>query len=162
MIVSMLRVIVGFVVACLVAGLAIVLFVYTPLELVREHGGDRASEAGLLALAAATHTAVFAAPFALIAAAFAEWQRIGSWLYYALVGVAIATVGFAAQSWTESPGLGEGSILNSYAVTAFIVTGFVAGVGYWLVAGRAASAHGGRPRGTVEIIPPPRQDPAPG
>jgi len=87
MIVSMLRVIVGFVVACLVAGLAIVLFVYTPLELVTEHGGDRASEAGLLALAAATHTAVFAAPFALIAAAFAEWQRIGSWLYYALVGV---------------------------------------------------------------------------
>ena len=160
MIIGMLRVVVGFVVACVAAGLAMVLFVYTPLELATQHAGDRVSEAGLLALAAATHSAVFAAPFALIAAVFAEWQRIGSWLYYTLVGVGIAAVGFAAQSWTESGGQGEGSILNSYAVTAFIVTGFVAGVVYWLVAGRSASGAGGGQTPSVEIIPPPRPEPS--
>ncbi len=134
MVKGMLRVIFGFAVACLAAGLAMVLFVYTPLELATEHATDRMLEAGLLALAAATHSAVFAAPFALIGAAFGEWQRIASWLYYALVGVAIACVGFLAQFWTEADG--EASIVNSYAMTAFIVTGFVAGVVYWLLAGR--------------------------
>ena len=115
------------------------------------------SEAGLLALAAATHSAVFAAPFALIGAAFGEWQRIGSWLYYALVGVAIACVGFLAQFWTEADG--EASIVNSYAMTAFIVTGFVAGVVYWLLAGRRASGADGGADPAVEIIPPPTAEP---
>ena len=95
------------------------------------------SEAGLLALVAATHSAVFAAPFALIGAGFGEWQRIGGWLYYALVAIAIAGVGFLAQFWTEAGG--EPTIVNSYAVTAFIVTGFVAGIVYWLFAGRFAA-----------------------
>ena len=152
MIKGMLRVIFGFVFACLAAGLTMVLFVYTPLELATEHASDRVSEAGLLALAAATHSAVFAAPFALIGAGFGEWQRIGSWLYYALVGIAIACVGFLAQFWTEADG--EASIVNSYAVTAFIVTGFVAGVVYWLLAGRHASGHdGGGPRPSEIIAP---------
>ena len=153
MIIGMLRVIVGFALACLAAGLAMVLFVYTPLELATEHAGDRALEAGLLALAAATHSAVFAAPFALIGAGFGEWQRIGSWLYYALVGIAIAGVGFLAQFWTESTG--EASIVNSYAVTAFIVTGFVAGIVYWLFSGRYAAGHNGRVSPS-EVIPPPK------
>ncbi len=157
MVKGMLRVIFGFAVACLAAGLAMVLFVYTPLELATEHATDRMLEAGLLALAAATHSAVFAAPFALIGAAFGEWQRIGSWLYYALVGVAIACVGFLAQFWTEADG--EASIVNSYAMTAFIVTGFVAGVVYWLLAGRHASGNDGRRTSAVEIIPPPRPEP---
>ena len=153
MIIGMLRVIVGFAFACLAAGLAMVLFVYTPLELATEHAGDRALEAGLLALAAATHSAVIAAPFALVGAAFGEWQRIGSWLYYALVGIAIAAIGFLAQFWTEAEG--EASIVNSYAVTAFIVTGFVAGVVYWLFAGRSASGHDGQRAPSQEVMAPP-------
>jgi hypothetical protein len=152
----MLRVILGFVLACLGAGLTMVLFVYTPLELATERAGERISEASLLALAAATHSAVFAAPFALFGAAFGEWQRIVSWIYYALVGVAIASVGFLAQFWTEATG--EASIVNSYAMTAFIVTGFVAGVVYWLFAGRSASGADGERAGAVEIIPPPRHE----
>jgi drug/metabolite transporter (DMT)-like permease len=151
-----LRVIVGFVLACLAAGLSMVLFVYTPLELATEHAGERVSEAGLLALAAATHTAVFAAPFAVIGAGFGAWHRIGSWLYYALVGIAIAGVGFLTQFWAETDG--EASIVNSYAVTAFIVTGFVAGVVYWLFAGRSASGHDGQRASPVEVIPPARQE----
>ncbi len=154
MIRGMLRVIVGFALACLAAGLAMVLFVYTPLELATELASERVTEASLLALAAATHSAVFAAPFALIGAGFGEWQRIGSWLYYALVGIAIACVGFLAQFWTEADG--EASIVNSYAMTAFIVTGFVAGIVYWLFAGRNAAGHNGGPAASMEIIPPSR------
>ena len=89
-----------------------------------------------MALAAGTHSAVFSAPFALIGAVFGEWQRIGSWMYYVLVAIAIAGIGFVAQSWTET--LGEATIINSYAVTAFLLTGFVAGFVYWLFSGRFA------------------------
>ena len=46
------RVIFGFVLACLAAGLTMVLFVFTPLEVVSLKG-DRMVEVGLLALAAA-------------------------------------------------------------------------------------------------------------
>jgi hypothetical protein len=153
MIGSMLRVIIGFVFACLAAGLTMVLFVYTPLELATELAGERVSEASLLALAAGTHSAVFAAPFALIGAGFGEWQRIGSWLYYVLVGVAIACVGFLAQFWTETAD--EASIVNNYAVAAFIATGFVAGIVYWLFSGRYAGGRNGQRASGSEIIPPP-------
>ena len=94
MIGSVLRVLFGFIVACLAAGLTMVLFVYTPAEIVAERAGDRAVEALLLSLAAATQSAIFAAPFALIGAAFGEWQRIGSWLYYVTVAFVIACIGF--------------------------------------------------------------------
>lgn len=154
MVLGMLRVLLGFALACLAAGLTLVLFVYTPLELAREHAGGRVSEAGLLALAVATHTAMFAAPFALIGAGFAEWRRIGGWLYYVLIGIAIAAVGFAAQSWTESGGEAQGSIRNGYAVAAFLITGGVAGLVYWLCAGRLASARAGR-RGPAPNPPAP-------
>jgi hypothetical protein len=137
----------GFALACLAAGLTVVLFVYTPLELV-DLQSERLSEVGLLSLAAATHSAVFAAPFALIGAGFGEWQRIGSWMYYVLIAIAIAAVGFLAQFWTETQG--EASIVNNYAVTAFLLTGFVAGFVYWLFAGRFARDP------EPEIIPPPR------
>jgi drug/metabolite transporter (DMT)-like permease len=154
MISGMLRVIIGFVFACLAAGFTMVLFVYTPLELATELASERVSEAVLLSLAAGTHSAVFAAPFALIGAGFGEWQRIGSWLYYVLVGIAIACVGFLAQFWTEATG--DASIVNSYAVTAFIVTGFVAGIVYWLFSGRYAAGPDGQRATTSEIIAPPK------
>jgi hypothetical protein len=137
MIWRIVRVILGFIVACLAAGLTIVLFVYTPAELVADMATDRVSEAGFLSLAAATHSAVFAAPFALVGAAVGEWRGISSWTYYIPVGMLIAGIGFLVQYLSE--GGGGGSILNSYALTAFLVTGFVAGLVYWLVSGRHAS-----------------------
>ena len=158
MIGGILRVLFGFVLACLAAGLTIVLFVYTPVELAMD-AGDRVSEAGLLTLAAATHTALFAAPFALIGAAIGEWQNIRSLVYYAFVGALIAVVGFFVQYSSESGG--AGSILNSYALSAFVVTGLIAGVVYWIVSGRFA----GVPDGTVpmsDINPPSRPAPPPG
>jgi hypothetical protein len=139
MFLRVVRVLFGFVVACLAAGLTMVLFVYTPTELVSlpsDAASDRIAEAALFALSAATHSAIFAAPLALIGAAIGEWWRIGSWAYYVLIGILIAAVGFAAQYSTE--GIGEASIANSYALTAFLVTGFVSGVVYWLLSGRYA------------------------
>jgi len=137
MILRVLRVLIGLAVACLAAGFTIVLFIYSPLELVEAEG--KAAEAGLLALAAATHMAIFAAPLALIAAAIGEWFRLGSWLYYALAGIAVAAIGFLAQYATEAPG--EASIANLYALKAFLATGLVAGTVYWLLSGRRARAH---------------------
>jgi drug/metabolite transporter (DMT)-like permease len=154
MIGGIVRVIIGFVFACVAAGLTMVLFVYTPLELATELAGERVTEAALLSLAAGTHSAVFAAPFALIGAGFGEWQKIRSWLYYALVGIAIAGVGFLAQFRTEAEG--DASIVNSYAVTAFVVTGFVAGIVYWLFSGRYAAGGDGERAPASEVIPPTR------
>jgi hypothetical protein len=138
MLTRILRILIGFVVACLAAGLTLVLFVYTPGELLNgsPESAERMSQAGVLSLAVATHSAIFAAPFALIGAVFGEWRRIGGWSYYALVGVCIAVIGFLAQHASESAG--QASILNNYALTAFLTAGLVAGVVYWLLSGRYA------------------------
>ena len=135
----MIRVVFGFVVACLAAGLTIVLFVTTPVELASTPSNafsDALSSNGLLALAAATHSAVFAAPFALIGAAIGEWRQLAHWTYYALVGMVIAGLGFLAQYYSE--GGAQTSIVNNYALVAFLTMGFVGGVIYWLVSGQFA------------------------
>ncbi|HWB45619.1 MAG TPA: hypothetical protein VG900_09285 [Hyphomicrobiaceae bacterium] len=131
----------GLALACLAAGLTLVLFVYTPAELVtlpRDVAADRLSEVGMLTLAAATHCAVFAGPLGLLAALIGEIRKIGSWTYYTIAGIAIAVLGFLAQHWSENAN--EPTILNNYALIAFLTTGFVAGFVYWLVSGRSARA----------------------
>jgi hypothetical protein len=151
----MIRVLFGFVIACLAAGLTIVLFVTTPVELANTPSNafsDALMGNGLLALAAATHSAVFAAPFALIGAAIGEWRRLSHWTYYVLVGIAIAALGFFAQYYSE--GGTQTSIVNNYALVAFLTMGFVGGMVYWLVAGQFARTDAA-PR-TPEIIKPPR------
>jgi len=152
---SMIRVLFGFAVACLAAGLTIVLFVTTPVELANTPSNavsDTLMSNGLLALAAATHSAVFAAPFALIGAAIGEWRRLSHWTYYVLVGIAIAALGFFAQYYSESAA--QASIVNNYALVAFLTMGFVGGMVYWLVAGQFA--HADQDPRTPEIIKPPR------
>ena len=131
-----IRVLFGFIVASLAAGLALVLFVNTPNDLAAEMSGDRLSETGVLALAVGTQAAVFAAPFAFIGAALSEWKGYASWLYSALVGVIIAVIGFAVQYAGEAGG--SHTIFNSYALAAFMVAGLVGGLVYWVLAGAAA------------------------
>jgi hypothetical protein len=141
---QILRVLFGFVLACLAAGLTLVLFVYTPLELAgltANVAASRLSEVGILALAAATHAGIFSAPFALAGAVFGEARALRGPAYYALLGVAIAAAGFFLQYHSEAAG--DLSILNTYALSAFALTGLVGGLVYWLGAGRNA---GGRPR----------------
>ena len=138
----MIRVVFGFVVGCLAAGLTIVLFVTTPVELANTPSNafsDALSSNALLALAAATHSAVFAAPFALIGATIGEWRQLAHWTYYAVVGVIIAGLGFLAQYHSE--GGAQASILNNYALVAFLTMGFVGGVIYWLMAGQFARTY---------------------
>lgn len=135
---ALVRVVIGFVAACLVAGFVQVLFAVTPAELVVA-GDERLGEAATWGLLSATQIGVFAAPFALIAAAISEWQAIRSFAYHAIVAMAIAVAGFGLIHATESAT--EASIVNSYAMAAYLTSGFLAGLVYWLFAGRSAGGN---------------------
>lgn len=144
MIVRGVRVLLGFLVACLAAAFVLVLFVYTPSELLTlpaDMRGDRMSEAGLFTLAIAPHIALFSALFALVAVVFAERRGVSAWSYYMLVGVGIATAGFLIQHFSEAPS--QATILQNYALAAFLVSGAAGGTVYWYFSGRYA---GPRPR----------------
>lgn len=143
MIGGLFRLLFGFTVACLVAGVATVAFVITPADIATlpaELRPDRLSSAGTLSLLAATHSAIFSFPFALVALILAEWRCIRSWVYYAIVGILIALAGFGAEYLNEVGG--QPSIVNAYAIRAFLAVGFLGGIAYWLAAGRRAG--GGR------------------
>ena len=141
---ALVRIIIGFVVACLVAGVATVAFVITPADLASlpaDLRPDRLINAGELALLAATHSAIFALPFALIAISIAEWQAIRSWLYYTIAGILIALGGFYAEYLAEVAG--QPTIVNDYAVRTFLTVGFFGGLAYWLVSGCRAGGSSG-------------------
>jgi hypothetical protein len=132
---ALFRVLFGFILACLAAGLTKMLFAFGP-DQVMDGDPDKISRFIDGVLFTATHSGVFAAPFAFIAAAISEWQTIRNWAYHALGGLSIAVLGFVAQMSTEVGG--TPTIVNNYALTAFLTTGFVAGLTYWLFAGRSA------------------------
>lgn len=135
MIGALVRVILGFVLASLMAGLVFVLFALPPTELASDKGPGLAAFADW-SLKSGTQAAIFGAPFALIAAAIGEWQRLRSPAYYILAGVLIAMTGFLAQHSSETTG--QHTVLNEYAIKAFLTSGFFAGLLYWLIAGRVA------------------------
>lgn len=134
MFLSILRVMFGFLVASIVAGATQVGFALGPSGLVA--GGESGNRAVEWVLLAATHSAVFAAPFALIAASISEWQSLRSGFFHAGAGIAVAMAGFAAQYQGEVPG--QPSIVNTYAAVTYVATGLLAGLAYWLSAGRWA------------------------
>jgi len=154
-----IRVLFGFVLACLAAAATLVLFVYTPAELASlpsGMGADRIAEAGLFALAITPHIATVAALPALIGAIFGESKGISSWGYYALVGIGIAVLGFLMQHFSETPG--QTTILHNYALTAFLTAGFAGGWAYWLFSGRhAAQLAATPPRGADPASSAPHQ-----
>lgn len=157
MIAALGRVLGGFILACLAAGLVQVLFVITPAELATIPGSafaDKASEALMLALHVATHAAIFASVFALVAMGIGEWMNVRTPLYYAAVGVAIALLGFFAQFSSEVAG--QPTIFNAYAVLAYGMAGLLAGMVYWAAAGR--HAHDGDTREAEVYTPPPKPD----
>lgn len=132
---AIFRVLFGFVLACLAAALTKVLFAVGPQEVT---GGDpdKIATVAEWVVLTATHSAVFAAPFAFLAAAISEWQAIRGFFFHTLVGLGIALAGFAAQYFGEAPG--AASIFNTYAMEAYGATGLVGGFIYWLFAGRRA------------------------
>lgn len=141
------RVLLGYLVACFAAALTTVLFAWTPADLANMQG-DLANDKLALAMPVATQMAIFAAPFALLAIAFGEWQRWRDWAYYAAAGIAIALFGYLAQYQSEFPSQ-TWSIANSnYPLIAFLTTGFVGGLVYWIFSGRLAAMRAGVPQTT--------------
>lgn len=139
---KLLRILFGFALACLAGGLAMVLFVFTPSEIAGlppDVAGDRLGKSFELAAVVAVQAALFSAPFALVAVAMGEALRNRDWTYYVIAGLIIAGIGFFAQHSTEQTG--QPTIVNNYALTAFLTSGFVAGMMYWILSGRFA---GGR------------------
>lgn len=136
---TLARVVFGFVLASIAAGLVTMLFVNTPTEVLAQpvtRLSRTAGETFELALLTATHAAIFALIFTLIAAGLGEIFSIRKLPFYLLCGVVIALLGFAAQYVSEVPG--EPTVLNNYALKAFLTTGFFAGFVYWLAAGQFA------------------------
>lgn len=134
-----MRIVFGFVWACIVAGVVTVLFVDTPLDIAELAGIpmlEKIKELAVLALRVATHSAIFSIPFALLVALVAEWAHIRNWLYYAAAGMVIAALGFLLQYSSEVGG--QPTIVNSYATLAYLTTGFLGGFAYWLFSGRRA------------------------
>lgn len=133
MIGRVIRVLFGFLVASFVAGLVLVLFVNTPAEM-PDWPSERYAETGLWALAVGTQVAIFASTFALIGAVYAEWRGISSVTYSIILGLLISMIAFASHYAGE----GSGGDVSTYALSAFIVTGIVAGYVYWYLSGRYA------------------------
>ena len=151
--ITLLRVLFGFIIACLVAGVVTVAFVVPPADIASLPAGaqsEHLANAGVLALLAATHSAIFAFPFAMLANGIGEMWHVRSWLYYAVVGLLIGAGGFVAYYANEV--VGQPSIFNSYALTAFLTIGTLGGLAYWLVAGRRAG-------GKRADVPPPAAAP---
>jgi hypothetical protein len=135
-------ILIGYLLACVAFSVVIVGFVFTPAEMAAlpsDVAANRLSMAGQHVLLSATQVAFIASPLALIAALIAEWRGIREWLYFVAVALLVAVVGFLAQYVSELQG--QPTIVNNYALAAFLCGGFVAGIVYWLIAGRTS---GGR------------------
>lgn len=135
MLVTLVRVLIGFVVACLAAGATQFLFAYPPSEILAATPTEQ-SEILSRWLLASTQIGVFSAPFALVVAALAEWQGLKTWVYHGLAGVAIAVIGFVALFMGEESG--GPTIVTNYAMAAFLASGLIGGLAFWLIAGRNA------------------------
>jgi hypothetical protein len=86
--------------------------------------------------------------FTLIVATIGEIFSIRSPAFYLIGGVIIALLGFAAQYASESPG--QPTILNNYALKAFLTTGFFGGFVYWVAAGQFAGRSAERGKRTTQ------------
>lgn len=142
MVAGVIRILIGFALASLAAAVTQVLFVITPADLYGLEGEarwQRIGFAGLVAVSAATQSAVFSAPFAAIAVVVGIVQGIRGWAYYVFAGLVISLTGFATLYAGEASG--QPTIANGYAVAAFAFAGIIAGYVYWIVAGHRA---GGR------------------
>lgn len=129
---AVVRVLFGYVAACIAAGGVQVLFAMTPAELFNG-GPDAWREGGLLLVGTTIITGLFAAPFVLILAVISEWRGVRSFAFHGLAGILVAMLGHAFLYSGQNAQ--EPSIVNSYAAAAYLSTGLAGGLAYWLVAG---------------------------
>ena len=162
LITTLARVAFGFALASIAAGLVTVMFVDTPVDVLAQPASrlpQTASQTLDLALLTATHYGIFSAAFVLIAAGLGEWLSMRSLPFYLIAGVGIGLLGFIAQFSSEVAG--QPTILNNYALKAFLTAGFFGGFVYWLASGQFA---GRAPEVTddttsTEVAPPPIPQP---
>lgn len=134
------RVLIGFAAACLAAAYTKLLFATTPAELAAMNpdlAADRLTDIADKGWKFAILFGLFSLPFAIVALAIGEWRSLRSWTYYALVALGIALVGFVAQWQSQAPNAAY-DVARNYAFTAYLMTGFMAGLTYWLFSGRLA------------------------
>src|SRR5262249_36842936 len=109
----------------------------TPMTISGAFSGDAVVDLWLFALAVTQYCAVFAAPFALLGVMFAERHGIRSWTSNVMAGIVIAGLGVLTRYASEAA---DGpSIVNTYALSAFLAAGIVLGTAYWVLAGRLAT-----------------------
>lgn len=148
-----LKAVLGFLAACLAAGATQVAFATAAPGAFAGDWGERIGPILTLVLIASVITAVFAALFAAVAISIGRLQGFHGWAYYALCGLAIGMGGFLAQRAGESPG--DATIVNAYALKAYLVSGLLGGAVYWLIAERGGATgadpapSGGAPGKTV-------------
>jgi hypothetical protein len=146
-----LRMLVGYLLACFGAAMALGLFAFAPNSI--EAFFDRLPEVLENAWSVSPYltgaVALLGAVPAVLAFQYAESNGIRSWVYYELVGAAIAIAAYWLAHGTESvPLRSEGNI---YSTIAFGVAGAILGLLYWLFSGRYAgvdhgmTANNGRP-----------------
>lgn len=151
----LLRILFGFLLGCLGAGITMVLFVLTPAELAGlppDVAGDRIAKGLELATFVAIQIAIFSAPLALVGICLGEFLRNREWTFYVIAALVVTGVGFLVHRTAES--IGQPTIANNYAFVAFLTAGFVAGITYWLISGRMAGP--GDPP-LKQLPPPPAQ-----
>lgn len=139
MIAALLRGLIGFIVACLVAGLVQAGFATAPevLDPSRPELRELAEVALGRTLVAAQLLALFAAPFVMVAAPILEWSKLRSVRAYMGLGLGIAVVGLVELYISEAAD--QPTIANWYAVTTLACSGLAGGFVYGLLAGKAAA-----------------------
>jgi MFS family permease len=146
---ALVRIIVGFVLASIAAGFVMVMFVNTPTELLTQPARqlpETAEHVLNLTLLSAIQSALFAAVFVLIVAVVGELFSIRRPIFYLLFVAVIAFLGFVAQYMSET--LGDPTVLNGYALAAFLTSGLLGGFVYWLAAGQFAGRAPGASSGS--------------
>ncbi len=139
-----LKAVLGFLAASVAAGAAQVAFAIGQPGLSSLFGSDFSERIGPilgLVLIASVLTAVFAALFAAVAIALGRVQGFHGWVYYTLCGLVIGAGGFLAQRAGEPPG--AATIVNPYALKAYLASGFLGGLVYWLIAERGGARTAG-------------------
>lgn len=132
------RMLIGYLLACVGAAFVLGLFGFAPasIEAFFEQLPDIADKAWSALFYLAAALALFGAVPAIIAFQYAESNAIRTWVYYELIGAAVAMALYWLAHGTETvPVKGDG---NVYSTITFGVVGAVLGLLYWLFSGRYA------------------------
>lgn len=132
------RMLIGYLLACVGAAFVLGLFAFAPtsIEAFFDQLPDIADKAWSVLFYLAAALALFGAIPAIIAFQYAESNAIRTWVYYELVGAAIGMALYWLAHGTDTvPVKGDG---NVYSTITFGVVGAVLGLLYWLFSGRYA------------------------